>query len=240
MTEPERYDAVVLGSGEGGKYLAWHLAQSGQRVAVVERRWIGGSCPNINCLPSKNEIWSANAADLVRHAAQYGIDDRTGRRGHGAGAEAEASDGRWPDRGASGPLQGQRRRADHGPRALRGAEDDRGAPQRRRRARARRDGLPERRDTRHPSGRSRASQRPAAHAHRGARPRALALAPARPGRGYVGLELGQAYRRFGSRVTIVDRGRRLAGREDPDVSDESSRSSPMMASTRCFRPTRCA
>src|SRR3954451_14175929 len=73
MPEAERYDVVVLGSGEGGKYLAWHLAQAGQRVAVVERRWIGGSCPNVNCLPSKNEIWSANAANLVRHAARFGI-----------------------------------------------------------------------------------------------------------------------------------------------------------------------
>ena len=60
-------------AAKGGKYLAWHLAKSGQRVAVVERRWIGGSCPTINCLPSKNEIWSANAADLVRHAARFGI-----------------------------------------------------------------------------------------------------------------------------------------------------------------------
>ena len=54
MTEAERYDAVVIGSGEGGKYLAWDMAQAGQKVAVMERRWIGGSCPNINCLPSKN------------------------------------------------------------------------------------------------------------------------------------------------------------------------------------------
>ena len=57
MSQPEMVDALVLGSGEGGKYLAWHLARSGQRTVVIERRWIGGSCPNINCLPSKNEIW---------------------------------------------------------------------------------------------------------------------------------------------------------------------------------------
>src|SRR5580698_8955789 len=73
MPEPEHYDVLVLGSGEGGKYLAWHLARSGRRAAVVERRWIGGSCPNINCLPSKNEIWGAKVADLVRHAAKFGI-----------------------------------------------------------------------------------------------------------------------------------------------------------------------
>src|SRR5438105_7277229 len=73
MSQPERYEVLVLGSGAGGKLLAWHLAGSGRRVAVVERRWIGGSCPNINCLPSKNEIWSAKVADLLHHAAQFGI-----------------------------------------------------------------------------------------------------------------------------------------------------------------------
>lgn len=73
MSHQEPYEGLVLGSGEGGKYLAWHLAQSGRRVAVVERRWIGGSCPNVNCLPSKNEIWSAKVADLMHHAAQFGI-----------------------------------------------------------------------------------------------------------------------------------------------------------------------
>jgi pyruvate/2-oxoglutarate dehydrogenase complex dihydrolipoamide dehydrogenase (E3) component len=73
MSKPEHYEALILGSGEGGKYLAWHLARSGRRTAVVERRWIGGSCPNVNCLPSKNEIWSAKVADLVHHAAQFGM-----------------------------------------------------------------------------------------------------------------------------------------------------------------------
>src|ERR1700691_1353266 len=73
MTQPERYEVLVLGSGEGGKYLAWHMARSGKRTAVVERKWIGGSCPNINCLPSKNEIWSAKVADLVRHAGRFGL-----------------------------------------------------------------------------------------------------------------------------------------------------------------------
>jgi pyruvate/2-oxoglutarate dehydrogenase complex dihydrolipoamide dehydrogenase (E3) component len=73
MSQPERFDILVLGSGEGGKYLAWHMAHAGRRTAVVERPWIGGSCPNINCLPSENEIWSAKVADLVHHAAQFGM-----------------------------------------------------------------------------------------------------------------------------------------------------------------------
>ncbi|GJD53559.1 putative pyridine nucleotide-disulfide oxidoreductase RclA [Methylobacterium crusticola] len=68
----EHFDVLILGSGQGGKLLAWHLGRTGRRVAVVERRWVGGSCPNIACLPSKNEIWSAKVAHLVRHAARFG------------------------------------------------------------------------------------------------------------------------------------------------------------------------
>src|SRR5436853_3659774 len=69
----ERYEILILGSGFGGKLLAWDMAGAGHRTAVVERRWIGGSCPNTNCLPSKNEIWSAKVADLVHHAAKFGL-----------------------------------------------------------------------------------------------------------------------------------------------------------------------
>src|SRR5215472_18383155 len=68
----QNYKNIIIGSGEGGKYLAWHLAQSGERTVVIERRWIGGSCPNVNCLPSKNEIWSAKVAHLVYHAGKFG------------------------------------------------------------------------------------------------------------------------------------------------------------------------
>src|ERR1700733_7951390 len=72
MAQAEHYDVLVLGSGPGGNLLAWHLAPSGQRVAVVERRYVGGSCPNIACMPSKNEVWGARIANLARHAAQFG------------------------------------------------------------------------------------------------------------------------------------------------------------------------
>ena len=70
---PEEYDLVVLGSGEGSKYVAWTLAKQGQRVAVVERKWIGGSCPNIACLLSKNIIHSAKVASYFTRAAEFGI-----------------------------------------------------------------------------------------------------------------------------------------------------------------------
>jgi pyruvate/2-oxoglutarate dehydrogenase complex dihydrolipoamide dehydrogenase (E3) component len=54
MPQTEHVEVLILGSGEGGKYLAWHLAKAGRRTTVVERKWIGGSCPNINCLPSSD------------------------------------------------------------------------------------------------------------------------------------------------------------------------------------------
>src|SRR6476646_7073624 len=73
MPQPERFEVLILGSGVGGKLIAWHLAQSGRQTAVVERRWIGGSCPNIACMPSKNEISSAKVAHLARHGAEFGV-----------------------------------------------------------------------------------------------------------------------------------------------------------------------
>ncbi|MCW2498241.1 MAG: pyridine nucleotide-disulfide oxidoreductase dimerization region [Jatrophihabitans sp.] len=73
MSKIESFETLILGSGQGGKLLAWHLARSGQRVGVVERQWVGGSCPAVACLPSKNEIWSARVAHLTRHAADFGV-----------------------------------------------------------------------------------------------------------------------------------------------------------------------
>jgi len=68
ISDPKQYDIVVLGSGEGGKYIAWTMAKKGNRVAVIERKYIGGSCPNIACLPSKNVIHSAKVVDYVRRS----------------------------------------------------------------------------------------------------------------------------------------------------------------------------
>ena len=56
MPQPERVKMLVLGSGAGGKILAWQMAKSGHRTAVVERKLIGGSCPNTNCLPAKTRF----------------------------------------------------------------------------------------------------------------------------------------------------------------------------------------
>src|ERR1700704_251446 len=73
MPDKELFDILIVGSGEAGKFLAWTMAKAGRPTAVVERRLIGGSCPNIACLPSKNIIHSAKVAELTRRAAEFGI-----------------------------------------------------------------------------------------------------------------------------------------------------------------------
>ena len=72
MSEIERFDVLVFGSGTGGKLTAWVSANEGLRTAVVERGLVGGSCPNIACLPTKNVIHSAKVADFVRHDRDFG------------------------------------------------------------------------------------------------------------------------------------------------------------------------
>src|SRR2546422_10141739 len=224
MSQPERFEILVLGSGAGGKLLAWHMARSGRRTAVVERRWIGGSCPNIACMPSKNEIWSAKVAHLVRHAAQFGtmtgpvaidmatvrhrkremVDGQIAAHLHNyetSGTELIMGTGRFV-----APKTLEVRLNDGGTRVL--ASDqvflNVGTP----------------------------ATVPDVPGLQAASPltniEALELDHVPPnlivlGGGYVGLEFGQAYRRFGSRVTIIEHGSQLLSREDRDVSEEMQR-----------------
>ncbi|WP_254063965.1 FAD-dependent oxidoreductase, partial [Granulicella sp. S190] len=69
----EKYDIVILGSGAGAKLSAWTFAKQGQRVAVVERKYIGGACPNIACLPSKNIIHTAQVSSYVHRLGEFGL-----------------------------------------------------------------------------------------------------------------------------------------------------------------------
>jgi pyruvate/2-oxoglutarate dehydrogenase complex dihydrolipoamide dehydrogenase (E3) component len=221
MPEPERFDILVLGSGKSGKLLAWHMAQSGRRTAVVERQWVGGSCPNVACLPSKNEIWSARVAHLARQGARFGIltsdiatDMRTVRQrkremvkreiaAHlqnykATGAELIMGTGRFVS-----PKTMEVQLNDGSTRLLSG---DRVFLNLGTRA-----AIP-------PIPGLEASQ-PLTHVE------ALELdyLPAHLivlGGGYIGLEMAQAYRRFGSRVTVIETGPQLMSREDPDVATE--------------------
>src|ERR1700721_325985 len=69
----EVYDVVILGGGTGSTVAAWTFASQGQRVAVIERKYIGGSCPNIACLPSKNILHTARVASYFRRGKEFGM-----------------------------------------------------------------------------------------------------------------------------------------------------------------------
>src|SRR5262245_27544075 len=69
----EHYQNLIIGSGVAGKIIAWTLASQGQKTVVVERSMVGGSCPNVACLPSKNVIYSAKAVSLVHPTEGLGV-----------------------------------------------------------------------------------------------------------------------------------------------------------------------
>ena len=215
----EDFEILVLGSGAGGKLLAWHMARSGRRTAVVERRWIGGSCPNVNCLPSKNEIQSAKVASLVRHGAEYGA--RTSR------VEIDMATVRDRKR----KMVDQQITAHLSNYQTSGAQLIMGSG---------RFVAPKTLEVRLNEGNTRTLSGDRVFINVGthaAIPGVPGLEAADPltniealeldylpehlvvlGGGYVGLEFAQAYRRFGSRVTVIEHGKQLMAREDPDVS----------------------
>jgi pyruvate/2-oxoglutarate dehydrogenase complex dihydrolipoamide dehydrogenase (E3) component len=223
MAKAERVEVLVLGSGAGGKLLAWEMAKAGRRTAVVERKWIGGSCPNINCLPSKNEVKSAEVADVVRHAEAFGT-VVTGARTDMAKVVARKRkmvEGlvavhleRYRASGAE-LILGQARFV--APKTVEVTLNDGG--------------------TRLLSGDRvflNLGTRPFLPPIPGLAEAALTnielleldRLPERLiviGGGYVGLEFAQAYRRFGSRVTVVERGTQVLAQEDPDVADALQR-----------------
>jgi pyruvate/2-oxoglutarate dehydrogenase complex dihydrolipoamide dehydrogenase (E3) component len=204
--------------------LAWHMARLGRRTAVIERQWVGGSCPAVACMPSKNEIWSARVAHLARTADRFGTltgpvrTDMARVRGRKqamiereialhlnayktSGAELIMGIGRFV-----APRTIEVRLNDGGTRLLRGDQ---------------------------------VFVNVGSHA---AIPNVPGLEAARPlthiealeidslpshlivlGGGYTGLELAQAYRRFGSQVTVIEPGPQLMSREDPDTAAEMQR-----------------
>ncbi len=73
MATPEQFDAIIIGSGEAGKYMAWTLGAQGKRVITIEDKRIGGACPNVACLPSKNVVHSAKVASFFQRGAEFGM-----------------------------------------------------------------------------------------------------------------------------------------------------------------------
>jgi pyruvate/2-oxoglutarate dehydrogenase complex dihydrolipoamide dehydrogenase (E3) component len=216
---PEEYDLVIIGSGEGSKFLAWTLARQGQRVAMIERKWIGGSCPNIACLPSKNIIHSAKVASYFARAAEFGITTSgytvdmsvvTGRKRKmvkelvdihirnydTSGTELILGNGHF-----IAPRLLQVDMPDGTKRHVTGKKIVIGTG-----TRATLDKIP-----------GLAEANPLTHIEAlelDTLPTHLLIL----GGGYIGLEFAQAMRRLGSKVSVLDRNSHLLHREDPDVT----------------------
>ena len=73
MSNIEKFENLVIGSGGSGKFVAWTMADAGRRTAMVERWLLGGACPNVACLPSKNIVYSAKVISLARRGAEFGL-----------------------------------------------------------------------------------------------------------------------------------------------------------------------
>jgi pyruvate/2-oxoglutarate dehydrogenase complex dihydrolipoamide dehydrogenase (E3) component len=219
MHEVERYENLVIGSGESGKHLTWTLAQAGRRTAVVERKYIGGSCPNIACLPSKNVIRSAKANWFARHGAEYGIQtgpvstDMKGvlaRKRKMVEGEVQFHLDRFKATGAE-LIRGEARFV--APKTVEVHLNDGG----RRMITGDRMFLDLGSRSTIPDIPGLADVTPMTHVET----LDLDRLPGHVivvGGGYVGLELAQALRRFGSAVTVIEHGPQLAAAEDPDVA----------------------
>jgi pyruvate/2-oxoglutarate dehydrogenase complex dihydrolipoamide dehydrogenase (E3) component len=216
----EQFQNLVIGSGVAGKIIAWTLAKQGQKTVVVERSMVGGACPNVACLPSKNVIYSAKAVSLVNPTTGLGVVtgsmrvDMAGvarRKRQMVEGLVELHLGRFK---ASGDelIMGEARFTEPktvrvtlnagGTRLLRGERVFIGVG-----TRASMPDVP-----------GLADARPMTHVEALNLERLSAHLVVLGG-GYVGLEFAQAMRRFGSRVTIIERGPRLLEREDPDVAN---------------------
>src|SRR6516165_807506 len=219
MSELEHYEILVVGSGEAGKHLTWNMAQAGHRTAVVERKYIGGSCPNIACLPSKNVIRSAKANWFARHGTEYGIQtgpvstDMKGvlnRKRKMVEGEVQFHLDRFKATGAE-LIRGEARFV--APKTVEVHLNEGG----RRMITGDRVVLDLGSRAAVPDIPGLAAAKPMTHVE------ALDLdrLPEQVivlGGGYVGLELAQALCRFGSTVTVIERGRQIAAAEDPDVA----------------------
>ncbi len=219
--QSDNYDALIIGAGQAGKPLALDLANAGWKTALIERAHVGGTCINVGCTPTKTMVASARVAYLARRAADYGVH--------------------------TGPVTVNLAEVRQRKQAL--VESFRNGSQRRLENTANLDLLfgdacftsPNSITVNLRDGGTRTLSAPKIFINTGGRPVTprMAGADAVPlldsssimeldevpahllvlGGGYIGLEFGQMFRRFGSRVTIIQRAPQLLGREDQDVAD---------------------
>ncbi len=221
MTQTTQYDAIVIGAGQAGGPLSTALANAGWKTAIIERVHVGGTCINEGCTPTKTMVASARVAYLARRGADYGV--HTGpitidmrkvrqRKRDIVDSFRNGSQSRIEDTEGVDLLMGEAHFT--APKTL---------------------------EVAFPNGEHRQLTAPTIFINAGARPAKPSLPgidniPALDstsimeldsvpdhlliiGGGYVGLEFGQMFRRFGSQVTIIQRGAKLLAREDPDVAD---------------------
>jgi pyruvate/2-oxoglutarate dehydrogenase complex dihydrolipoamide dehydrogenase (E3) component len=210
------YDAIVIGTGQAGPYVAHRLASAGMTVAVIERDRFGGTCVNTGCIPTKAMVASAYAAHMARRATDFGLevgDVHVDFRRVQSRKDAISGESRT---GVEEGLRGLERCT-----VYKGHARFESA----REISVGSDRLSADRIFINVGGRARIP----ALAGIGAVPHLTNSSMMRldvlprhlviVGGSYIGLEFGQMFRRFGSEITIVEMGPRLIGREDPDVSD---------------------
>lgn len=212
-----KYDAIIIGTGQAGPSLAARLAGAGWRVAVVERKRFGGTCVNNGCIPTKTLIASARAAHVARRAADYGVmigDDinvdmkRVKARKDAVVARSNTGVEQWM-RTTEGITVYENHARFESPHAVRVGDELIEADH----------------IFINVGGRAVTPPMPGLNEVSFLNNSSMMDVDFLPehliiiGGSYIGLEFGQMYRRFGSRVTIVEMGPRLIGREDEDISD---------------------
>lgn len=211
------FDAIVIGAGQAGPALAGRLTATGQSVAIIERKHLGGTCVNTGCMPTKALVASAKAAQVSRRAADYGVVleglvavdmPRVRARARKVTMDARGGLEAWVGGMAGCELiRGQARFT--GPHVVEVNGERLTAPQIfiNVGGRALVPDMPGVRDV--------ATLNNTRILELDTLPRHLVVV----GGSYIGLEFAQMYRRFGAEVTVVEKGPRLVSREDPEVSD---------------------
>ena len=221
-TAAERFDAIIIGTGQGGKPLALALAKAGWKTAIIERQFVGGTCVNFGCTPTKTMVASARVAYLARRGPDYGVE--TGpvridlarvRQRKQAIVESfrSGSRNRLEHTPNCSLLMGEARFI--GPHTVEVALNDGGTRT-----------LTADKVFINTGGRPAKPRLPgldSVPALDSTSIMELEEVPRRLlvlGGGYIGLEFGQMFRRFGADVTVVQSGKQLLAREDADVAEE--------------------